>query len=130
MDISNLKLVNTVDPGRAFDDWECPRARYYREADPEPHTDPREECKTILLTLLPRHEVTEPLIDRFFAQRRYRESEVRMAKVHLELAEGNPEAQQSILDVAFPQRFEQCYRNGYRCEFADRCFSKAQDAQS
>ena len=74
----------------------------------------------------------EDMVDRFFTQTRWREHEIKMACQMLNSGEMDAEAQQNILDVAFPQRFDQC-RLGYgksdegiTCEYLPICHGGGQ----
>lgn len=72
--------------------------------------------------------VNEDLVERFFAQRLIRETEIRDAMIKLE---GHPYDEQSIMDTAFPQKFDMCVPSfGWSCEFKKLCHSNVFDPLS
>lgn len=79
--------------------------------------------------------VKEDLIERFFAQRTVRESEIRLA---LDMLEGvdDSDTKTAILDTAFPQRFDRCRESwgdggrGKKCDFIRICHGGVEDPLS
>lgn len=66
--------------------------------------------------------VNEDLVSSFFEQRKWREHEIDLAKSLLE--SGEESAKEGILDITFPQRFDQCLpAYGHGCPFRKLCFS-------
>jgi PD-(D/E)XK nuclease superfamily len=61
------------------------------------------------------------LINSFFRQRQFRENEISLANVML-ASTSDEESKQNILDVAFPQRFDQCTPSfGKPCQYRQIC---------
>lgn len=70
--------------------------------------------------------IKEDLVDAFFRQRAFREAEIRLAMQMLEVADG--EAKEDILNVTFPQKFEQCTPYfGRPCSYSQLCFGSVED---
>ena len=66
------------------------------------------------------------LIDAFFRQQEMRQGEIFAASDALR--EADPEATQEILDLTFPQRFDQCFPSwGKGCPFAKLCHGRNVD---
>jgi hypothetical protein len=67
--------------------------------------------------------IKDQMLEAFFAQRAVREQEISLAKQMLAACKDEPIALASILDVAFPQRFDQCVPAwGHPCGYRDICF--------
>lgn len=70
--------------------------------------------------------IKDHLVDAFFAQRAAREQEIKMATQFLEQADA--EATENILNVAFPQRFDQCIPYfGRPCSYLRLCHGGVDD---
>lgn len=64
--------------------------------------------------------VKDDLIDAFFEQRKWREHEIEMANGVLAIAD--EESKKGILDITFPQRFDQCVPGwGKSCSYLKLC---------
>jgi hypothetical protein len=63
--------------------------------------------------------VKDSLVDSFFTQRAWREKEIDFA---VKMTEGDPEAQAGMLEVTFPQKFDQCISFwGAKCPYTKLC---------
>lgn len=71
----------------------------------------------------------EDLVDTFFNQRDMREHEIRIASEMLQLPHVTDVGRKEVLDMAFPQRFDQCYPawGGHKCEFVKICHGNVVD---
>lgn len=68
--------------------------------------------------------INERLIDAFFRQRGDREIEIRLARQGLMNPDNDPSVKQTLLDMAFPQRWDQCAPSfGKPCQFRKLCHS-------
>lgn len=64
--------------------------------------------------------INDALVDSFFTQRAYREHEIKVAMQMMEPAD--EEGRQSIMDIAFPQKFSECSpAYGRPCQFKRIC---------
>lgn len=72
--------------------------------------------------------IKEGLIDNFFRQRAARETEIHLAKSLIEFAGDDEESKRGIMDMAFPQRFDQCYPSyGKPCMFRQLCHGRVEN---
>ncbi len=70
--------------------------------------------------------IKDDLVNSFLKQRDYREHEIQMAVQMMEHAD--EESKREILNVAFPQKFDQCYPSfGYKCPYVKICFGNVTD---
>lgn len=75
--------------------------------------------------------VNDTLVDAFFAQRAAREQEIAMAVQLLAAHEGDPESCANIMNVAFPQKFDQCHPYfGRACAYLKICHGNVSDPLS
>lgn len=66
--------------------------------------------------------VNDDLVDAFFRQRAERESEIAMAAKALRQPDLDADTRQKVLDMSFPQRFDQCRPSfGKACQFNQLC---------
>ena len=72
--------------------------------------------------------IKDELVEAFFRQRAVRESEIAMAAKAMQNPELSPEIKQEIMDMSFPQRFDQCQPSfGKACQFRRICHGNVQD---
>lgn len=70
--------------------------------------------------------INDDLINSFFTQRSFRENEIKMAMDMISYAD--EESRKSILDVAFPQKFDACASYyGRNCEFLRICHGRVEN---
>jgi hypothetical protein len=68
--------------------------------------------------------INERLVDAFFRQRQERELEIRMARNALKNPETPDHIKMTVLDLSFPQRWDQCAPSfGKPCQFRKLCHS-------
>lgn len=72
--------------------------------------------------------INDTLIDRFFEQRAHREREIRMGRDASNNPVNNDEVNNMVLDMAFPQRFDQCMPAwGSPCSYRKLCHGRIED---
>lgn len=72
--------------------------------------------------------IKEDLVNAFFNQRKYREQEIKLAMQMLEVAEDQGLDKSEIMDVTFPQRFDQCQPGwGHSCPYRKICHGQVSE---
>lgn len=70
--------------------------------------------------------IKDDLVESFFKQRDYREHEIELANQMM--AQADEEGKRNILDLTYPQKFDQCYPGwGRKCDYVKICHGSMTD---